>query len=400
MTRTSAKYTFSAAAKRAGMRSLTFASAYDTLIRNITVSLKVSPDENAIEPEIRSHFQNFMVSLNYHLALKNFDALLKEKGGKNIKRDNGDIGWYHEFIPALMMMSIIRKDILPKKEVERYGGIEVMICTRLRHDSLEDFVRSKRKLHDDLIDMIDQIETEIPNYNYERGEKQIAQILTNVDLLSQRKEIDRETGRILKDEKGKQTKEDVKEYSKRMVTSVDANPLVYIDKQGDAIHNFATLFSPKFTPDRRLKRCNEREDMYGPRIGFTDAAIKKWPGCSKAIQVFDHVMGQLLYPHFRYLESVDQHYKSHFDFPVSSRYLNKALKIDLPEQFNPIHIFFKRMKTSVDPATDPEKYARLVNFMETVIKPSLKGHKKDFPYLFDAAQNDNHPIPSPAPVAM
>jgi hypothetical protein len=234
-----------------------------------------------------------------------------------------------------------------------------------------------------------------------KGPQLVEQVLINVRLMTQRPQTDANGGIVMKN--GKPLKEDVVEYTHRMVADPNANPIVFKKKQLDVLHNFATMLGvEKFTPERRAKRCNERENMYGARFGFTEIAIAKWKPFSKVIQVFDSNMGELLYKNFRYLENVDEFYlnsedafqRKAYDYPVSSRFLTKALTLNVPEIIHPLHMFLKRMAKSADPATEPEKYARLQGFMENVIKPSLERHKKHFPYIF---RKEEAPVQPPSP---
>lgn len=350
---------------------------------------KRSVGSPAVKDALQDSFFLFLEANQFYLAQKNLEALLHEKSGNNFYRNDGTISWHHELIPILMVLALVQKGKkkggLDLEDFEPYGGLEVAICTHLRHDSVEDHTKLhtiNRQMHR----MVREIKARKPNYNEANAHKKIDQIITNIDLMSQKTWYDEHT-------KTRQ-KENIHVYTGRMVNAPQANPIVYLLKLCDGIHNLATLHgSPKFNDKTRLLRyCDEREDMYGPRYGFTGIACRKWPRFRRSLEILDSMMGTILYPHFRYLESVDLHYKVPSDFPVGiDRYLRKALSLPLPEEFNPVHIMMRRMISSVDRIQDPEKYERLKRFIERVIKPSLHEFEKEFPYLQKSFPTDIAP---------
>lgn len=387
--------------KAATERGLTrFDKAFDTLVETIAECTAAQPLD-ACEPQIRKAFKHFLRSVGYRMAEHNFEKLLEEKSGDKFLRNDGTTNWYHEFLPLVSFMYLARigkknggidlDDLIP------WGGMEAAICTHLRHDSLEDQQEYKRDatlFRRQQEAMLADIRRTEPAYDVHGAQKIIAQVEINMDLITQKR---------LPGEGGVMAKEHVRTYTKRMVSSDDANPAVFMLKQLDGIHNFATMWAPKFTPAKRLKRCDEREDMYGPRNGYTDAAMKRWPDFKKGIQTLDSIMGMMLYPHFRYLESVDLFYKEPDDFPVGiGRYLTRALSMELPPAVNLPHIFMRSMMTSVTPEEDPEKFARLENFLEHNIRPAFHDHrhKAKVPYLFEGHAGGNGRDGHPAPVAM
>lgn len=372
-----------------------FEAAYDGFFLKLRKIAAPAKNLDEVEPQIRLAFQDFLKKMDYPLALKNFDALLKEKSGDKFKRDDGSVNWYHEFIPILIKMAIIRKG---KKEgtafedVESYGGLEAWIAAHLRHDSVEDHTKM-RKFSSEQRAMPGQIKAKNAAYDMDAAHAQVRTTLNITNLMTQN---------VTTMPDGTQIKEHVVKYTHRMVASPKATPLAFISKQGDGVHNSATLFgAPKFEPPpKRLKRCNDQEDMYGPRYGFPDRAMMKWPEFANGIGILDAMMGTLLYPHFRYLQNVDLHYKTPDQYPIwgIARYLKKALSVEFPDdKFNPIHIGFKRMMASVDPIKDPDKYERLMQFKQNCLKPVLVEYREHFPYLFETS--GHKPIPAPSPVA-
>ena len=372
----------------------TFDAAFDCLCDCLGKAAAKTDNLDKIEPEIRLAFKEFLRAMDMPLALKNFDSLLQEKSGEKFRRNDGTVNWYHEFIPLLMVMSLIRKghekNGIDLADIDQHGGLEVLICTHLRHDSVEDHKKSAQ-LKRELYRMENEIVAQRPNYDRVKLSDQVRRIRGNIGLMTQK---------IIHNPDGTSTKEDVRNYTARMLNSNQANPIVFILKQADIIVNFATMLgAPKFTPDRRLKRCNEREDMYGPRYGFADLALRRWPRYTPVIKTLDAMMGMMIYPQFRYLESVDLQYKTPSPHPVGiHRFLNKALGIPFPDQkLNPLHIFLNRMCVSVDPAKEPDKYGRLRQFLDRIIKPSLAARRECFPYLFNGTRHRQPAAQPPAP---
>ncbi|HEU4838326.1 MAG TPA: hypothetical protein VFS88_02825 [Micavibrio sp.] len=387
--------------------------AYERLMKEFEAMTCGIEDLNEVEPQFRQAFKKFLRDCDFHLAEKNFDALLFEKSGKHFHRSDRTVSWYHEVLPIIWDLSTVLKgasaqgvDIV---EYIPYGGLEADIVSHLRHDSVEDFI-TMETLAAQQYQMLDEMIAQDCSAYIENGPKMVEQVLINVRLMTQRPQNDANGGIAMKN--GKALKEDVIEYTHRMVDDPHANPIVFKKKQLDVLHNFATMLgAEKFTPERRAKRCNERENMYGARFGFTEIAIAKWKPFSRVIQIFDSNMGELLYKNFRYLENVDEFYlnsedafrRKAYDYPVSSRFLTRALTLNVPEIIHPLHMFLKRMAKSADPVADPEKYARLQSFMEKVIKPSLERHRDHFPYIFEESVAPAQPLslqqqPQPTPL--
>lgn len=352
-------------------------------MRRLAKTLPKNDDDpthlNPIEEGLKKAFTNFLKSMNYQVALGNFEILLKEKSGDKHFRDDGSVNWLHEFLPIFEILTMASQgkhnDGFDIEDLDEYGGLEMSISTHLRHDSKEDFkldivtIRAEQE----------NIVAKISNPEKYKKNNFIDKLISNIEFISQLR---------IQDGTPKGTKESVITYILRIIQHPDSNPIVLISKMADIGNNLSTMLkSAKFTPEKRLKTCNDREDMFGPRQGFTEEAIERWPKFKSAIKTLDCGMGVLLYPHFRYLANVDLHHKEPTEGRVGiGKYLKKALALDIPEEFNKIHIFFKRMKTSVHP-NNSEKYTRLSNFMRDVIKPALQKCSNKFPYLFPA--NDN-----------
>lgn len=406
------KVPFDNAARKPSKRRRDFPHLYDELIDEIKQMTRGIEDLNEVEPQLRQAFKNFLDANGYRFASKNFDALLKESSGDKFYRNDGTVSWYHQFIPTMMVLSMVRKGShrngIDIKHIGDYGGMEVMIASHLRHDSIEDHLPEDGMLRAQMYEMLEEIRLQ-GNTSYDiRGPQMVERSMVNVDLLSQRPLKD-ENGKVIT-KNGKPVKEDVFAYISRLVYSASANPIAFLLKQADIIHNFATMIgAPKFEPARMAKRCNEKENMYGPRQSFFRDALKKWKPFSKVFSILDGNMGEPLYKLFRFLENVELFYKDAPEafrrepnnFPVSDEFLRNALRLDLPELINPIHIFMKRLQKAVDPQSDPEKYARFDTYMENVILPSLEESKEIFPYMFAKTGEYMQPVKQaePAPVA-
>lgn len=394
--------TFQRAASGGTGRKTAWPYSYDALLKIVESLGRKTGDLNTVEPELREAFKKFLIDSRFYLAAKNFDALLEEKSGNHFLRNDGTVSWFHEFIPIMMVLSAVRNGQrnygVDFKDVDIYGGLEVAIITHLRHDSIEDHI-NKDQLRQQQYDMLEEIRAEGFDVYANNTLNKVDLIVDNIDLMSQRPLLDDHGNPVVMN--GKIVKEDVVTYIARLSSSL-SNPIVFMLKQADIAHNFATMFgAEKFPPERRAKRCNEKENMYGPRQDFYDRAKLAWKPFSKVISTFDGVVGDLLYKHFRYLENVDLFYqdsqyafqRTPNDFPVSSRFLRDALRLNLPEIINPLHIGHKRMMASVDPTQDPEKFLRLSRFMDYLIKPQLLQKSDRFPYVFQTGGKEPRPTP-------
>lgn len=366
-----------------------FNNHYDTLLKSIVRAAASAGSLDNAEPDVRKAFAKFLKSQKYEFALRNFEKLLEEKSGSAFKRSDGGVNWFHELVPVMTIMGMVRNGFIELDAMNRYGGLETAITTHLRHDSVEDvFKYDQQAFNTQLEEILKDIVRRVPGYDAAKGTNLVRQTGINVGLITQKRVRDMETG--------ENVKEDTIDYTQRMVHSDEANPVVFLSKQTDTVHNFATMWAPKFTPERRQRRCDDREDMYGSRHGFTDAAMEKWPSFTKAIKAMDDMMGVMLYTHFRYLESVDLYYKRPSDNPIGmGRYINGAMSLDLPKPVNLIHIFMNNLAGSVDKTDDPDKFARLQHFIQVNVRPAFSGHLHRFGNLFKKAGNGEGAPPPP-----
>ncbi len=350
---------------------------------NSLASMKTEEIVNTLESEafVRETFRTFLKDSGLYLSLKNFDALLAEKSGEKFRRNDATVNWYHELSPILLLLDLARRgrkdggfDI---EDLEPYGGLEVLISTHLRHDSVEDFI-SKEQLRKDMLRMRREILKEHLDYDPVKSRKQVEQILTNVNFMTQL--------RAPGIEGGKPIKETALKYMNRLVTKSDS-PIPFMLKLADKAHNLAQLlFAPKFDAARRLKRCNETENQLAPREGNTDKAISRWRPFEPAIVRLDAMVGFILFPHFRWLEWVDKAYPPEREISKNvvgtGRYMTKALSFfHVPEGLNPLHIATTRFMKAAKAQTTPEKIVAGKEFLEEIFYPAIEPHRQHFDYI-------------------
>jgi len=133
--------------------------------------------------------------------------------------------------------------------------------------------------------------------------------------------------------------------------------------------------------------------MYGPRQGLTDLAKEKWPSFKPAIERFDAMMATLVYLNFGELEYVELAYpddKNKFKeggeiFPLGiGRFLDEALKVDVPRAFDPLHTWLDRIHHKAKYDEDPAVRKRATSFLNEAVYPVLEKHAEHFPRIFAA----------------
>ena len=367
---------------------------------------KTEDDVNMPQTEnfIRETFNRFLNDCGFYMAAVDFDEVLKELSGDNCLRNDGTIAWYHQLSPILLFLSLT---IAPKEQggidlaaLEATGGVETVLRTHLRHDSIEDSGISFEDFDNMQRDLIARNSKNLRKnqpgfFNKARLERELANagiLLSNLKLMTRKAAEQDETGQIKYHPDGRIVKTDlftsISDYVHNMVKSDTASPTVFMLKMGDGIHNLCGLIgADKFTPARRIKYCNEREDMYGARDGISDKAVKKWPAFAGAIQKFDDLMGFVLYLNFNFLEYADMAYPDKFKEGQTihesgiDRYLPGAIFANVPRAFNPAYILLDRMKKQA--AHNP--HAR--RFLEESVYPVLAEHREHFPDIFPTASN-------------
>lgn len=388
-----------------------FNAAFDELEEKIVLLGATTSNLDEVEQQIKSAFRGFLHDMDYPLASKNFDALLKEKSGGKFYRNDGSVNWLHEFIPIFIFMKLAR---LGKENggydfdaLGPHGGMETSIATHLRHDSVEDVITQK-KLVNELKRQTDEIFVTHQNKEAHVLEGQSYQMLVNCHFMTQKmvrvKPVDEDNpnirvyeelhdGELIKvDEQskiyprrdGEYAKQDVVLYTGDMVYHPDSTPVIFILKQLDSSHNLPTMLSSKFDADRRLKRCNEREDMYGSRNGFPEAAARRWPEFAPAIKTMDAHLGFFIYHHFGILQNVDRIHKNPYSMPNGfSKYLDDMFRLELPFLVDIRQMMVANTLKFAAPEKDPVMHERMEKYLERRFIPALLDYKDRFPDLRD-----------------
>lgn len=385
-------------------------------IKNLFRELRAFSIEEVRTPEgdqkVRKLFNDFLSECHFHGAAADFKRLLKIKSGKDEKREDGTYSWQHELIPILYLLKM---STLPKsqggfnlKDLDKYGGLEVFIRGHLHHDTVEDkgflfrlkmniFGQLERMMVDDTITYLRN--KKLPfDIAFEQQQAQLA--VQGVNLMTKKifkidadgQPVVREDGKFEKISRFKRTAD----YIYNMLVADTANPITYMLKLGDRSHNLIFFGSKKFTADKRKEYCNDCEDMYGGRDGFTDEAMAKWPEFGSAINSLDNVMGAMLYMNFNYLKYVDLAYPNKYqegDNYLPSgfrRYLHDALRLDIPPAFSVIHINLHEMQK------EAKRNPRAAAFLENTAYHALRGYEKYFP---DILGNGHSHLPNSAAYA-
>jgi|GEM_PF-3229976 len=380
---------------------------------------KASVNTPDAEIDIQKKFREFLIGCEFHMALSDFDDLLNESEKK--PRDDGTTAWHHQLSQTLMFLSLVKDKTITLDMLEEYGGLETAVRTCLRHDSIEDFGKSFEQFENEQKQKIEEKYTSL----FKRGIKDIDQrwleteyknlsiLMSNLKLMTKKIAVlddqgnpqYRPDGRLIK----KDLFSDIKAYIHNMLDNKDASPVVWILKTFDGTHNLSTMLgAPKFTSPRRLKYCNEREDMYGGRDSLPERAMDKWSSFRAAIRRADHIMGSVLYGNFGYLNYVDQK-NAYPDDETKHRdgkpiyisgivkYLSGALSFDIPRGLNPLHTFLDTIKDISVHHEAPLTQQRAELFWNQSITPALKEHLDHFKIILNSPQNSaSHGTPPKA----
>ena len=177
------------------------------------------------------------------------------------------------------------------------------------------------------------------------------------------------------------------DYMFNMTFGIRANPVTWCLKNADGTHNMATMLNTaEFPAEKQKIYCNEREAMYGPCHDNALFAQEKWKPFKDIIEYFDCMMGVVIYTnkcYFKYVTDTytDKNQPGDFIYPVGiTRYLPKAMEIELPKAFHPFHILVNRLIKMYD--QDKCTHSRIGNFLEQGLFPSLEPYKQHFPNIF------------------
>lgn len=357
---------------------------------------EISINNHGAEEAIRAVFEALLQKCDFRMALEDFHKLLEDTSGE--LRADDTISWYHQLFPIISMLALILEGAIDLDYIEEFGGLETAIRTHLNHDTLEDTGVTREQFAQRLVDEIENY----PEFSSQRQarERHNAEIvLNNVILMTKKAAVLGPDGHVLRDS---QTYKIIRSplfpndraYMHNMLTSIHASPIVWYFKLGDGTHNLWSLLGASgFDAQRRLKYCDQREDMFGARSGFTDRAAKKWTEMGEAIRRMDYLMGAVLYLNFGYLEFVDLAYseeRSKFNegeeiYPLGfDRYLDVAMHWRLPRAFHPVHCWLDRVHYILHYHHDPDICRRTAAFLKFGVYPVLEPYKKHFPRIFPA----------------
>ncbi len=354
----------------------------------------------SVSEAIRETFEDLLRSCDFQMAIVDFHRLLEDTSGET--RADDTISWYHQLFPIIAMLSLVSEGVIDLDYIEQFGGLETGIRTHLNHDTLEDTGVTREQFRQRLIGEIEN------NHGFsssrQNRERLCADfVFNNVTLMTKKVAVLAPDGHILRDPHTFKIVRnplfrDDRNYMHNMLMSIHANPMVWFLKLGDGTHNLWGLLNASgFDAKRRLRYCNQREDMFGARNGFTDKAAKKWPEMGEALRRMDHLMGAVLYLNFGFLEYVDlaypddpSKYKEGDDIYSLGfdRYLDVAMHWRLPRAFHPVHCWLDRVHYIRDNDKDPDIRRRTDVFLERAVYPVLVPYKEHFPRIFPA--NDGH----------
>ncbi len=377
-------------------------------------------NDPAAEKDLRKKFEVFLSACHFYPTLHDFKNLIKFKSGDNRYRSDGTINWYHEFIPIVNELALIRagKDAggVSLDNLEEEGGLGVKISTIINHDRIEDtptserhFAKSQRRM---VHDLAEPLAASLPYfYTPERKKWDLdnaRKISRNVWLMTKKVIVLDEKGKPILTDQGKlQYKElfhDTKAFFNNLVVGKQANPTSFTGKQADASINIATLTgSKKHTVQKKKDFCNAYEDLCGSRTANVEDALDKWPTHANAINYWDNTMGFVLYLEFAWLEYVDYAYEGeknkyqrgdsldHIRKSGIRKYLDVALSIPKPRFASAIHTALDRKRKQAE--HDPQA----LECLKRSIYPALQKHTQYFPEIFDTPTTQLHQQSMPSP---
>ena len=330
------------------------------------------------QEHIEECFETFLKACGFEKALSNFQTLTVEAGGK--ERSSGMPSWYHQFVPILTALSFVRDKTMPLELLQDSGGLESFIRTYIHHDRIEDIPVNRQRFGKDLY------RTPNPPSELSQDEEQIealkaVSIYLNVMLLS-KKRVAFKDGEPQYNPDGTLKKiklfKDNREYMRNMLDHPHAIPSVWVSKLLDGCENQAFLDVPKFTPEKRLEKCLELNDMFRSPGGFSDDAMSKWPEFSDVIDRIDSLMGGLILLNLRELAYVDG-IDVPFAVPTIEPYLDDIISIQVPRAF---HLFYQWLDTKYEKSLhheDPVIRNRTKDFLKQDVYPDLAIKQQFFP---------------------
>jgi hypothetical protein len=331
-------------------------------------------------------FTEFLKESGLHLSLWSLDVLMtEEKVGKYaFRKDDITPNWYHEFRQTLMFLSLIRSGTLPLEEVEDWGGVDGMITGLLRHDSLEDFGKTREEIVKNLqeqIDRLDVLEKPDPVYIQDLHHKCISAVKI-VDRMSRKTSVLRADRKPLIKDGNFVRKDRFDGDLNRYFERLHGNPLAGLGKYFDSIEGMSTRVGVKsFDALKDLLYANERRYFFG--VVATDRAlIGRFPLFKEAVKSADFMLGITLVT----METIN-----HFNmnptarpdsaFPMDiERYMPRGLDAFrfIPPAFRPDCVMIERLR-AVAEETAKQGDLRLKNILENAILPALTPYRGYYP---------------------
>lgn len=313
-------------------------------------------EQESIQPEniekTREAFFGFLDEMNWPLGRVCFEELLKEKTGEFAFRADGKVpNWYHEIRQCFYTLSMTRAGFLREKDLEKYGGLEVMVGTILRHDSWEDLGKDRISVYIPMEARLYRLQDQgvIMNRQLDFYRKNSVHIVNGMDLLTRKIPEIEEDGSYTRKPNGKVKKNDRFDGQLNLYyDQILKSPLTALAKFFDGIEGMSTRVGVESysVEDDRIYTA-ERRGIYGRRA-LDEQAIRHYPFLKPAIRAADGMLGTLLVS----VETLNDYNKDGGQNPKFA----KPIRIDqygplpsrgfsaLPPAFDPICIFMERMR--------------------------------------------------------
>lgn len=389
-----------AASGEAGKRGL-FAEI-DALMAAIdypSTAESITPENTA---RTLSAFKKFLKDAKLYLADWSLDVLLaEEKVGKYAFRKDGVTpNWYHEFREVLMFLSLVRSETIAVEELEDWGGLDGMITGLLRHDSLEDFGKSKEEILDALHSHVEDLLTteNVDHLTHLDLQHKSVLAVKIVDRMSRKTSVLIDGKPVMKNGsfiKKDRYEGDLNLYFERLRN----NPLAGLGKYLDSIEGMSTrLGVGAFDPLKDLLYANERRYFFGG-VATDRALIGRFPAFKEAIKSADFMLGITLVT----METIN-HYNMNPTAKTDSasamdieRYMPRGLNAFrfIPHAFRPDCVMIERLH-SVAQKNEARGDLRLKQLLENAILPALTPYREYFPERLlprDVVSGDMGPWP-------
>lgn len=313
-----------------------------------------------------------------------FAELLEEKSGRFEKRPKDDSvpNWYHEFRQILPTLSLLNSwDGYDVEMLSDHGGVAALLIATLRHDSYEDFGKTKTALY-----------ASLERRYHEQNAKGL---MSDDQLLSSRRQakiatdivemLSKKTKYTYLDDDG-EVKTFAKDFYNGNIEKYYGNILQHFFafeiKTIDGIDGLSTRIVPAsfmdkdsdLSIDKNIKYADQKRTLC-EKTKLYQIAIEKWPEFENEIKGL-HAMLML---NLIVLETVNDHYA-----PDSKHIARNAAPIDVerfleaamdaylyvPDGFNPLLIQIERLETIAKNEMQHGQY-KMAEILENALYPSL-----------------------------